>query len=271
MAGLFISYRRDDSQGFAGRMAGDLSRILGEDRVFSDIEIPAGSDFGEVLHRAIAASDALLVVIGRRWAANRGDDQRSRLFDAGDWVRTEIEAAFAQGKPVFPVLVGGATMPPADQLPDSIRRLTRLQAARLDDRHWQADIEGLVAQLRATLPAAFGAAAQRSATPAATAPGQDATPAQVLREIAQRVLDESRQPHPAPTPTQVRRPRRWHAALAASLWRRLRGFMTLAVALVLIYIGLRLFGDDEVLRGLDAFEARLQLGWQRLQSHMPKL
>jgi nucleotide-binding universal stress UspA family protein len=69
MAGLFISYRRDDSQGFAGRLAQDLSQALGENRVFSDVEIPPGRDYAEVLHGAIAASDALLVVIGRRWAA----------------------------------------------------------------------------------------------------------------------------------------------------------------------------------------------------------
>ncbi len=61
MSGIFISYRRDDTQGFAGRLAHDLSRALGPEQVFSDIEIPFGSDFGEVLHRAIAASDALLV------------------------------------------------------------------------------------------------------------------------------------------------------------------------------------------------------------------
>mgnify|MGYP001823001046 FL=1 len=63
MAGVFVSYRRDDSQGFAGRLADDLSEILGAQWVFRDIEIPVGSDFTEVLHTSIAASDALLVVI----------------------------------------------------------------------------------------------------------------------------------------------------------------------------------------------------------------
>lgn len=49
MAGIFISYRRDDSQGFAGRLADDLTEIFSPDLVFRDVEIPAGYDFTEVL------------------------------------------------------------------------------------------------------------------------------------------------------------------------------------------------------------------------------
>ena len=90
MAGLFISYRRDDSQGYAGRLAQDLSQALGEHRVFSDVEIPHGHDFSAVLHRAIAASDVLLVVIGRRWAATSAQGFASRLFEPDDWVRAEV-------------------------------------------------------------------------------------------------------------------------------------------------------------------------------------
>ncbi|MDX2456086.1 MAG: toll/interleukin-1 receptor domain-containing protein [Gammaproteobacteria bacterium] len=123
MAGIFISYRRDDSQGFAGRLADDLNEILGPDRVFRDIEIPVGSDFTDVLHRAIAASNILLVVIGRHWAADSDQGFGTRLFEPTDWVRTEIEAAFSQGKQVVPILVGGAGMPGPGSLPKSIERL----------------------------------------------------------------------------------------------------------------------------------------------------
>ncbi|MGB5452956.1 MAG: toll/interleukin-1 receptor domain-containing protein, partial [Sedimenticolaceae bacterium] len=143
MAGIFVSYRRDDSQGFAGRLADDLIEVLGRDRVFRDIEIPIGSDFTDVLQRAISASDALLVVIGRHWAAGSEKGYESRLFEPTDWVRTEIEAAFAQGKQVIPVLVGGATMPPPASLPESIQRLTRMQAASMSDRHWDTEIREL--------------------------------------------------------------------------------------------------------------------------------
>jgi len=48
MTGIFVSYRRDDSQGFAGRLTDDLSDMLGSDSVFRDIEIHFGSDFTEL-------------------------------------------------------------------------------------------------------------------------------------------------------------------------------------------------------------------------------
>ena len=80
MAGVFVSYRRDDSQGFAGRLSDDLGDILGEDRVFRDIEIPVGSDFTDVLHRAIAASDLLLVPSELTYASGLGVTQVLRAL-----------------------------------------------------------------------------------------------------------------------------------------------------------------------------------------------
>ncbi len=126
MAGVFISYRRDDSQGFAGRLADDLTEILGPDLVFRDVEIPAGYDFTEVLNRAVAACDVLLVVIGRNWRAPSARTGKSRLFDPVDWVRAEIESAFDQEKHVIPVLVAGANMCTASELPESIAQLSKM-------------------------------------------------------------------------------------------------------------------------------------------------
>ncbi|MDO9599097.1 MAG: TIR domain-containing protein [Azoarcus sp.] len=264
MSGLFISYRRDDTQGFAGRLAHDLGRVFGPDRVFSDIEIPYGCDFGDVLHRAIAASDALLVVIGRRWAADTGDGSPGRLFDADDWVRTEIEAALSQGKVVVPVLVGGAVMPPAAALPDSIRHLARIQAASFEDRHWDADLASLVARLRAMLPALGETADQ---TPSqASAGGANDSLAQVLREIAERVLDEARAPR-MPSPPENRRTG-LARALLQPLWRALARMAKITLVLALIYVGVRLFGDDSLLRQLDAIESRLAIAGQRLLAYV---
>jgi hypothetical protein len=261
MESLFISYRRDDSQGFAGRLADDLAVLLGPQRVFSDIEIPPGSDFGDVLHRAIAACDALLVVIGRRWAAESNGPYPSRLFEPDDWVRTEIESAFALNKVVVPVLVGGAAMPPAAALPDGIRPLVRVQAATLDDRHWDTDLARLVQQLRTLVPALAGAAA--------AAPQPEPPLQQVLREIAERVderVGERAQP-PAPASRPGLLPRLLRSALRR-IWRGLRGVLTLALVVAAVWVGMRLFGDAQTLRSLDAFEARLQLGWERLQRYV---
>jgi hypothetical protein len=178
MAGIFVSYRRDDSQGFAGRLADDLADEMGKDRVFRDIEIPIGADFEATLQRAIAASDALIVVIGPRWAAESAAGASSRLFEPNDWVRAEIEAAFAQGKSVIPVLVGTASMPDASQLPPSITRLARLQAAVMSDLRWDAEIKTLAARLRALCPALA-----KDRSPSSVEP----TPADVLRDIGGRL------------------------------------------------------------------------------------
>lgn len=267
MPGIFISYRRDDTQGFAGRLAHDLGRALGPDRVFSDIEIPFGSDFGDVLHRAIAASDALLVVIGRRWAANASDGSPSRLFDTDDWVRTEIEAALSQDKAIIPVLVGGADMPPATALPESIRQVTRIQAASFDDRHWNADLASLVARLQAMLPSLSEPAHQAgNEVPAGSS---NESLAQVLREIAQRVFDESRARRSELTPSRsgsalgvVTR------AVLQPILRTLGGVTKIVLFLAVLYVGARLFGDDNVLRQLDALEARLMIAWQRMLTYV---
>lgn len=266
MSGIFISYRRDDTQGFAGRLAHDLSQTLGPDRVFSDIEIPFGSDFGDVLGRAIAASDALLVVIGRRWAADAGGGSPSRLFDTDDWVRTEIEAALSQDKVIIPVLVGGATMPPATALPDSIRRLTRIQAASFEDRHWDADLALLVERLRAMVPA-LGEAVDRAGSKASAVSANETLP-QVLREIAQRVLDESRVRRSERMPSRSDGPLMIAArAVLQPLLQALGTVMKILLFLALIYVGARLFGDDSVLRLLDTLESRLTIAWQRLLAY----
>lgn len=260
MAGLFVSYRRDDSQGFAGRLADDLAEILGDDRVFRDIEIPVGSDFADVLQRTIAASEALLVVIGPRWAASGEGGQGARLFAPADWVRTEIEAAFEQDKQVIPVLVGGAGMPAEDALPASIARLTRIQAARLGDRSWSGDIEDLADRLRALCPGL----ARASALPA-DAP----SPAEALSELGRRLEREIewRLPRLEPPPEPPGLLRR----ALQGLWRATRNLAGLVLAAGLVYIAMRLFGDEGLLRGLDRVEARLLIGWERFTAWWGRL
>lgn len=260
MAGVFVSYRRDDSQGFAGRLADDLDERLGADRVFRDIEIPVGSDFTEVLHRAIAVSDVLLVVIGRRWAGGATADQPSRLLEPTDWVRAEIEAAFARDKQVVPVLVGGATMPIASELPEGIRRLAKLQAAEIRDRHWEADLDALADRLRALCP---DLDRDRGARP------QQESPAEVLRELGERVFDEAlsaRLPENRPAVPGTG----FLKGLMAGVWRRLRRVLGTLLLLVVIYVGIRLFGDESMLSMLDAFEARLQIGWERALQYLQR-
>lgn len=153
MASIFISYRRDDSQGFAGRLEDDLSERFGDAWVFRDREIPAGSDFARHLEARLDAAEVVLVVIGRGWLDQRDAEGRLRLESPDDWVRREIERALARAVPVVPVLVGGAVMPWPDQLPDSLAALAGRQAFSVSDQRWSADIDALAAQLARISPA----------------------------------------------------------------------------------------------------------------------
>ena len=69
---VFLSYRREDSAGHAGRLADHLLDRFGAGAVFMDVEsIEAGVDFTQAIERAISDSDAVLVVIGPAGSTER--------------------------------------------------------------------------------------------------------------------------------------------------------------------------------------------------------
>ena len=106
------------------------------------------------------SAQVMLVVIGRSWSAIRESASQSRLFEPGDYVRMEVEAALAQDIPVIPILVEGARMPADRDLPESLRPLTYRQALEISDSRWSYDTERLVQQLvrHGLVPRAQGAA-----------------------------------------------------------------------------------------------------------------
>jgi hypothetical protein len=149
----FLSYRRDDSAGFAGRLADALEVRFGAGSVFRDVDdIAPGEDFVQALDRHLREVDAVLVMIGPRWV----DD--TRLHEADDFVRREIATALASGKPLLPLLVGGARMPAQDALPESLRPLARKQALTLSDADWKRDVEELTQALGKLKSGALGKA-----------------------------------------------------------------------------------------------------------------
>src|SRR5271165_4570031 len=145
--GVFISYRRDDTGGFAGRLYDRLASRLGRENVFFDVDtIPPGRDFIEVLTERVANCDALLAVIGKHWVLS-ADSTKRRLDDPEDFVRIEIEAALSRNVPVIPVLVDGAAMPRPEDLPDSLRKLIRRQAVEITHARFDSDAERLTEAL----------------------------------------------------------------------------------------------------------------------------
>lgn len=92
--------------------------------MFIDTEdMPAGGTISAALEAEIRMSDAVLVVIGKRWTTLQGNDGRRRLNAPTDYVRQEIAAAIQHGRRMVPVLIDDATMPAAHELPENIRAL----------------------------------------------------------------------------------------------------------------------------------------------------
>jgi TIR domain len=146
---IFLSYRRNDVGGHAGRLADALLQRLGAKSVFQDvIAIAPGQDFTVELDRALDDSDAVLAVIGPGWLTAVTPQGAPRLFEADDYVRLELARALHRNVRVVPVLVGGAAVPAATDLPDELRGLVHRQAVVLHDETWHQDVDGLVGSLR---------------------------------------------------------------------------------------------------------------------------
>lgn len=144
---IFISYRRSDSAGHAGRLEDDLTRLLG-DRVFMDVsDIAPGADFERVLRSELASCGAVLAVIGARWL-EAFDAPREGL----DYVRLELALALAQeGVHVVPVLMQGVSLPATGKLPSELQALGSRQAAAIRDERWKDDVAHLARELRGAL------------------------------------------------------------------------------------------------------------------------
>jgi hypothetical protein len=142
---VFISYRRNDCQAQANGLHDGLSHRLRTARIFMDIDsIPPGVDFEDHIRREIEVCDVVLVLVGDEWLDARPGSEVRRIDEPNDFVRLEIESALSSPQVrILPVLVEGAQMPRAEELPESIRRLARINAIELSDRRWTSDIERL--------------------------------------------------------------------------------------------------------------------------------
>lgn len=140
---LFISYRRDDAGGHAGRLWDWLKRQFGQQCVFLDPDIEYGDVFAQVLKDRLAACDTLIVVIGPDWLECRNESGR-RLDQADDYVRMEVETGLSRQIRVIPVLVGGADMPTKDRLPESMHPLLAHNAAIVAGHSFERDFNALV-------------------------------------------------------------------------------------------------------------------------------
>lgn len=156
---IFINYRRDDSEAYAGRLHQTLSTVFGADDVFMDqFSIFPGEDFAWTIQQAVSHAAVVVCVIGPRWLEVKGDPPSRRIDEYGDLLRLEMTAALDRGTPVIPLIVPRGAIPEARDLPAQLRDLVDLQMLEISARHWDADVERLVVEIRRCLPPTAGGA-----------------------------------------------------------------------------------------------------------------
>jgi hypothetical protein len=90
----------------------------------------------------------MLAVIGPNWSDARDEEGKRRLDDPNDFVRVEIAAALQRKIPVIPILLDGAKIPKANELPNDLKDLTSRNG--LDVRHasFHEDMDRLIRALK---------------------------------------------------------------------------------------------------------------------------
>jgi hypothetical protein len=164
-AKIFISYRRRETAGYAGRLYDGLVEHFGASRVFMDVTMEPGVDFAQQIRYAVGSCGALIALIGEDWLTITDASGRRRIDDPADVHRLELEAALARGVRVIPALVQDAELPSPQELPEPLRPLVARQSVELSDERWDYDVSRLVDVLERVLseeevPEAGGPAAR---------------------------------------------------------------------------------------------------------------
>lgn len=145
---LFISYRREDTGGDAGRLNDTVLQLLGSGSTFLDLNnIVPGKDFETELKRALGETKFLLALIGPKWETVTDSFRKRRLYDENDYVRMELLAGMRNDVPIVPILLNRPSVPNATDLPDVLRPITKLQAFEIRRDRWMDDVSALLKRL----------------------------------------------------------------------------------------------------------------------------
>ena len=148
-SGIFISYRRSDSKSDARSICQRLEKTFGKRKVFIDVDsIRPGKNFQSVLKDDLEKCNSMIVVIGPRWLELLRSSRPTDSETSHDYVHLEVASALERKLPVFPVLVHGATMPEAKDLPDELKPLAFQQALSVRHDSFPRDMLGLEQELR---------------------------------------------------------------------------------------------------------------------------
>jgi hypothetical protein len=164
---IAISYRREDAMDITGRIFDRLAAHYGRDRIFRDIDsMDPGFDFRDKIKKHLDACDILLVIVGPRWIGETAGG-RPRIQQDADFVRHEVETGMRKGIPVIPVLVGKASMPSGEDLPESLREFVFRQAVTIDSGR---DFDHHVASLMRAMDRILETIPTQQAPPASAEP-----------------------------------------------------------------------------------------------------
>jgi uncharacterized protein YjbI with pentapeptide repeats len=137
---IFISYRRTDTGGYAGRLYDHLKQEFGPDSVLLDVEVEGtAEELRQWVQRVVPEAGVMLVLIGHKWILS--EDGRRRLEEPEDIVRLEIELALLHDLPIIPIQIDDAPRPTHVDLPDSIRKIMDFKGYDLNNSYWGAKVE----------------------------------------------------------------------------------------------------------------------------------
>ena len=193
---IFISYRRADSKYVVDRIRDRLIDAYGEDTIFRDIEsIPLGQNFSDVLKEATTTCDVMLVAIGPQWARITDAQGNKRLFDPNDYTRLEVEAGLANKKIlVIPILVMNATMPSAEEIPESLADLRFRNAISIrNDPDFTPDMQRLIQGIDEQFPSAAKSRSNKERNPVdpvALAAAVTSLLAPFIKEVGEKAMDK---------------------------------------------------------------------------------
>lgn len=164
---IFVSYRREDASGYSGRLYDNLKQKF-PGLVFRDVDsLEPGDDFAVRIEELLGSAEVMIAVIGRGWATDESGHRR--IDEPDDWLRLEVGAGLRRNIRVIPVIVGGAKMPQAEELPDDLKALALRNSLEINDRDWESAQERLFATIERVLGLA-------NATPEPSAPIPEPTP-----------------------------------------------------------------------------------------------
>jgi hypothetical protein len=153
MAQIFINYRRDNTEGVAGRLFDYLASRYSHRELFMDVEdMKPGLDRAKQFDIQVSQCRVLLAVIGPHWLDAYDQASNGRLENDKDYVRIELASALKRDIAVIPILVDGAVMPSEESLSDDLKPLARRYALELRHTRFNADAEAILHSLETIVP-----------------------------------------------------------------------------------------------------------------------